>query len=79
MNDIIALHRAEYSADPEKVVSAPGVVTLMGEYTEQSEGFVLPVAINRTMTVAVSPQTTLALVSTLVVMSTQSGGRSASS
>jgi len=54
MNDVISLHRAEYSADPEKVVSAPGVVTLMGEYTEQSEGFVLPVAINRTITVAVS-------------------------
>lgn len=54
MNDVISLHRAEYSAEPEKIVSAPGVVTLMGEYTEQSEGFVLPIGINRTMTVAVS-------------------------
>jgi galactokinase len=54
MNEVISLHRAEYSAEPEKVVSAPGVVTLMGEYTEQSEGFVLPVGINRSMTVAVS-------------------------
>ena len=54
MNDVISLHRAEYSAEPDMVASAPGVVTLMGEYTEQSEGFVLPVGINRTMTVAVS-------------------------
>ena len=38
MSDIAFLHRNEYGAFPEVVVSAPGVVTLLGEPTDYDEG-----------------------------------------
>jgi galactokinase len=52
--DLTSSHRTEYGVDPEVVVSAPGSVNLMGEHTEYSDGFVLPIAINRSVSIAVS-------------------------
>jgi len=54
MADVFSLHRQEYGADPEVVASAPGVVNLMGEHTDYNEGYVLQIALNRTVEVAVS-------------------------
>ena len=47
-------HRAEFDSVPEIVVSAPGTVNLMGAHTEESEGMVLQVGLNRRMFVALS-------------------------
>ncbi|MBI9099318.1 MAG: galactokinase [Spirochaetaceae bacterium] len=54
MKEIFSLHKEEYSTEPEVVTSAPGKINLMGEYTEFSEGYVLSVAIDRYVEVAVS-------------------------
>ncbi|HOV64838.1 MAG TPA: galactokinase family protein, partial [Spirochaetia bacterium] len=51
MADVFSLHRQEYGADPEVVASAPGVVNLMGEHTDYNEGYVLQIALNRTVEV----------------------------
>ena len=40
---------------PEFVSEAPGRVNLIGEHTDYNEGFVLPVAIDRTIAVAAAP------------------------
>ncbi|MDA3811923.1 MAG: galactokinase [Spirochaetaceae bacterium] len=57
MKKIFSLHKEEYGTEPEVVTSAPGTINLMGEYTEFSEGFVLSVAIDRYIEVAVSRRT----------------------
>src|SRR5438876_12159918 len=41
-----------FGATPEVVVRAPGRVNLIGEHTDYNDGFVLPVAINRTIAAA---------------------------
>ncbi len=48
------LHTAEYEQPPEAVVSAPGIITLMGEYADLCDGYVLTGALERHITVAVS-------------------------
>lgn len=57
MKKIFSLHKEEYGTEPEVVTSAPGKINLMGEYTEFSEGYVLSVAIDRYVEVAVSRRT----------------------
>jgi galactokinase len=56
MDDIQAIHEQEYGTAPAAVAAAPGVVNIMGSHTEAHEGFVLSMAINRHMEVAVSPR-----------------------
>lgn len=56
MKEIIALHREEYGKAPQVAASAPGVVNILGEHTEETGGFVLAMAINRAVQVAVSPR-----------------------
>jgi galactokinase len=56
MNDIVALHRAEYEGSPEVVAAAPGVVKMLGEQTESSDGLVLSAALGFDIRVAVSPR-----------------------
>jgi galactokinase len=43
----------EFGADPEVITRAPGRVNLIGEHTDYNDGFVLPVAIDREIRVAV--------------------------
>ncbi len=54
MTDIAAAHTREHGSPPEVVVSAPGVVTIMGADTEFSDGMALGMATEQRMQVAVS-------------------------
>ena len=49
---VIALFKEEYGEDPEFVVRAPGRVNLIGEHTDYNDGFVMPMALNRAICVA---------------------------
>lgn len=48
---------ARYGAPPEIVVRAPGRVNLIGEHTDYNDGYVFPIAIDRSVLVAASPRT----------------------
>ncbi len=52
--DLRSLHKSEFGAEPEVVVSAPGTINLMGEHTDYNEGLVLQVGLNRSVSVAMS-------------------------
>ncbi|MHA1775380.1 MAG: galactokinase [Promethearchaeia archaeon] len=47
-------HQEIFNSKPEIIVFAPGRVNLIGEHTDYSEGFVLPIAIDMGITVALS-------------------------
>ncbi|MFU8826327.1 MAG: galactokinase [Brevefilum sp.] len=53
---IISVYKQQFSSTPEKFVTAPGRINLIGEHTDYSEGFVLPVAIDRDVMIAFSPR-----------------------
>lgn len=48
--------RATYGRPPHVVAEAPGRVNLIGEHTDYNGGFVLPIAIDRTVAVAAAPR-----------------------
>ncbi len=45
-----------YGAAPKSIIRAAGRVNLIGEHTDYNDGFVLPIAIDRDVLVAVSPR-----------------------
>jgi galactokinase len=49
-----AFERA-FGGEPAVIAEAPGRVNLIGEHTDYNDGFVLPVAIDRTIAVAAAP------------------------
>jgi galactokinase len=51
-----ALFAGAFAAPPEGFWRAPGRVNLIGEHTDYNDGFVLPFAIDRATTVALSPR-----------------------
>jgi len=54
MDDLIRSHLEEYGQDPDIIAQAPGRVNLIGEHTDYNEGFVLPMAIDYYVRVALS-------------------------
>ena len=53
---VAGLFLAAYHAEPGGFWRAPGRVNLIGEHTDYNDGFVLPFAIDRATTVALSPR-----------------------
>jgi len=54
--EISAAFAARYSAPPALVLRAPGRVNLIGEHTDYNDGFVLPLAIDRAVWIALRPR-----------------------
>lgn len=54
IRDTIARFKNAFDCEPELVITAPGRVNLLGEHTDYNEGFVLPVAIDRRIILAIS-------------------------
>ena len=48
--------RRHFQAEPFVVVRAPGRVNLIGEHTDYNDGFVLPMAIDRAVWIALRPR-----------------------
>jgi galactokinase len=48
---------SRYGAAPPLIVRAPGRVNLIGEHTDYNDGFVLPMAIDRAVWIALRPRT----------------------
>ncbi len=49
--------RDRFGRDPEGWAAAPGRVNLVGEHTDDNDGFVLPFALDRTTLVALARRT----------------------
>ncbi len=54
--DIAQLHRIEYEAPPDVIVSAPGVLRLIGEHTANADGCFLALPFNHRLAIALSPR-----------------------
>ena len=52
---VINRYQTEFNDTPLYIVKAPGRINLIGEHTDYSDGFVLPVAINYGVMIAFSP------------------------
>lgn len=55
-DEVLALFSAAFGHEPTLVVAAPGRVNLIGEHTDYNQGFVLPVAIELHVVMAVAPR-----------------------
>ncbi len=56
-------HQEIFDEEPDVIVFAPGRINLIGEHTDYSEGFVLPMAINMGITLAISKVPDSAIIS----------------
>ncbi len=54
--ELLASFRRSFGREAQLVSEAPGRVNLIGEHTDYNDGFVLPVAIDRTVTAAAAPR-----------------------
>jgi galactokinase len=53
---VVEEFRRRWEAEPPLVVRAPGRVNLIGEHTDYNDGFVLPMAIDRAVWIALRPR-----------------------
>ena len=53
---VAAAFRARFGSEPALVVRSPGRVNVIGEHTDYNEGFVLPMAIDRAVWIALRPR-----------------------
>jgi galactokinase len=51
----LEMHRTRFGGAPERVVSAPGRVNLIGEHTDYNDGHVLPLALPMRTVITVEP------------------------
>ena len=58
--DIAQHFTQRFGQVPRWIVRAPGRVNLIGEHTDYNDGFVLPLAIDRAVWIALRPATTAA-------------------
>ena len=54
-SEVVAAFEQQYQASPTMVVRAPGRVNLIGDHTDYNDGFVLPMAIDRAVWLALRP------------------------
>jgi galactokinase len=54
--DIVAQFTKRFGQSPRWVIRAPGRVNLIGEHTDYNDGFVLPLAIDRAVWIALRPR-----------------------
>lgn len=52
----IEAYKAQFGESPSIIVRAPGRVNLIGEHTDYNDGFVLPMAIEREVVIALKPR-----------------------
>jgi galactokinase len=55
-NDVTAHFTRRFGRPPRWIVRAPGRVNLLGEHTDYNDGFVLPLAIDRAVWIALEPR-----------------------
>jgi galactokinase len=55
--ELIARYISVYGSTPTFIARAPGRVNLIGEHTDYNDGFVLPMAIDRDVTIVGAPRT----------------------
>jgi len=55
-HDVAEQFARRYSQPPQAVIRAPGRVNLIGEHTDYNDGFVLPLAIDRAIWIALRPR-----------------------
>ncbi|PJH74401.1 MAG: galactokinase, partial [Anaerolineae bacterium CG_4_9_14_0_8_um_filter_58_9] len=48
--------RSRFAAPPAFIIRAPGRVNIIGEHTDYNDGFVLPMAIDRAVWIALRPR-----------------------
>jgi len=53
---LLKLFKEKFGEDAKYIVRAPGRVNLIGEHTDYNDGFVLPMAIERSIWIALSPR-----------------------
>jgi galactokinase len=53
---VASAFRDRFGSPPQALVRAPGRVNLIGEHTDYNDGFVLPMAIDRAICVALRPR-----------------------
>ena len=54
MENLIARHERTYGREPEVIAAAPGCVNLIGDLSDYNEGYVLPIAVEYRLEVAMS-------------------------
>ena len=53
---VTSAYRQRFGRAPALLARAPGRVNLIGEHTDYSDGFVLPMAIDRAIWIALAPR-----------------------